>query len=119
MKRQVFVSLDQKQMKDLWNSDHNKVRVFKGSSNQGKIMIDQNTWVEYDYSKDVATKVKTRNESKIQKDVFILPKYPILRTIRSELPDNTTESLKDMDLFIIKDIRECVLWNNNEFEFFK
>jgi len=123
-----LVSLNQKQMKNLWKTNVadytsdapvKKMRIFNkpNYSTKGRIVVDSGTWIEYDYSKDVGTKVHHKNETNIPRDVFHLPKYPVLRAIRSELPDSNDEDLKDMDLFLIKDIKEGVLWKNNEFEF--
>lgn len=123
------IALNQKQIKNLWKTnitdytDENptkKRHIFNKplSSTKGKIVIDESTWIDFDFSKDVATKVHHKNESNIPKDIFQLSKYPTLRAIKSEMPDQNDENLKDMDLFLIKDIKEGVLWRNSCFEFY-
>lgn len=116
--------VNRNQLKKIWNNKttdvpvdnvERKVHIFNNITYQtkGKIIIDKNTWVDYDYSKEKPTELQFNNI--VDKETFKLPKYPTLRGIRQDLPETTT--LKDMDFYIIRDINEAILLKNNEFHF--
>lgn len=114
--------LSDSQLKSLWTTNNKnpqpvkKLRTFNHSNNNthGKIIIDKHTYVEYDYSKDLpVTLIKKNEHTHAKKDIFTLSKYPILKSIQTDIP-HKTDTLKDMDLFLIKDINQAVLWKNNE-----
>jgi hypothetical protein len=127
--------VDQKNLTNLWNANSSeygndqttkskKVRIFnKQTTSNGRIVLDENTWIDFDYANEAPTKVHHKNESNIPKDTFILPKYPTLRGIISSLPDTESkyvkEELNDMDFFIVKGINEAVIWKNKNFEFLR
>lgn len=114
-------SYHNQQLKDVWNQrSEKKLRVFNQQSNniKGKIKIDGCTFVEYDYSGDQSKTVLRKKDqfNHIDKDKFELPKYPVLRKIVTEIPKNT-DYLHEMDLFLMKDLDEALLWKNQRFEF--
>lgn len=98
-----------------------KVKIFNqhATSLKGKIKLDSDTYIEYDYSMEYPiTKLhKKSNEDTVAKDTFELPRYPTLKEIVSEIPKNNDEALKEMDLFLMRDMNEALLWRSKEFEF--
>jgi len=112
--------LNDTQIKALWaNKPVKKLRTFNHSNNNmhGKIVIDKHTVVEYDYSKDnPVTNIKKLNSTTDQsKNSFVIPKYPILKAIVEEIPKNNDN--KEMELYLVKDMNQAVIWKNNEFEY--
>lgn len=98
-----------------------KVRHFNQSSDalQGKIILNHETWVEYNYevqppNLNLKTS-KTDEKSNNQSTQLFLGKYPILRKIVNQIPKE--ESSREMDLYVIRDLPETVLWRNGNFEF--
>ena len=112
-----------KQLVEVWNQERvkpdKKVRVFNQHSNslKGKIKISNNVHINYDYSGEYPRTVIHKKDklNHIDKDKFELTSYPKLKTIITEIPKSKNQS--DMDLFLMRDIDEALLWKNNEFEF--
>jgi len=115
------------QLKQMWRKDDPKPkaeRVKRTFNNQsfnpkGKIMIDKNTWIDYNYQGDypVHRISKADPNDHISKDNFELPKYPTLKSIVSKIPKDENK-LKKMDLFIIRDVYDSLIWNGEEFELY-
>lgn len=124
MNRRTQKPMSGKQLKSMWNQQMErpkpKVRVFNQyvSNMKGKIKIDNNTYINYDYSGDypkTSVQVKDQNNH-IDRDKFEMPCYPKLKNVITEIPKNT-KNLKEMDLFLMKDLDEALLWKGKEFEF--
>tara|TARA_R100001163_G_C5027204_1_gene168439 strand:+ start:121 stop:543 length:423 start_codon:yes stop_codon:yes gene_type:complete len=101
-----------------------KVRTYNQHSygQKGKIKLDPTTWVEYDYTGDQpTTKIKKTdgsdgNVNKI--DSFKLPKYPTLHSIVYKSPHTINEKMQQMDLYLIKNSDQAIMFKNGELEFY-
>lgn len=113
-----------RQLKSVWNQQNPKperqLRVFNrsGGNLKGKIKLDDRTFINYDYSSETQkTKLRKKDsDDHIDRDIFKLSKFPTLQKIISEIPA-TSNQLNQMDLFLMKDLGEALLWKNKEFEF--
>ena len=118
-------ALNDMQLKAAWmnkpmNKPVKKLRTFNQTSNSmhGKIVIDKNTVIEYDYTKETpVTNIKKLDKTKDQRETFIIPKYPILKSIVNEIPNGTNDNTKEMELYLVRDLNQAVIWKNNEFEY--
>lgn len=101
-----------------------KVRIFNqySSSSKGRIRLDAETWINYDYGRDypvIKLHKKGGGEEKQKKEEFSLPKYPTLHSIIEEtVPKVEEDQLREMDLFLIKDLNQGLVWKNHNFEFY-
>jgi len=100
-----------------------KVRTFNhySHSNKGRIRLDPDTWINYDYGREypvIKLHKKGKGEEEKKKDEFTLGKYPTLHSIIEETtPKVDQDQLREMDLFIIRDLNQGLLWKNKNFEF--
>lgn len=120
--------LNETQIKAVWNGNKRggqeqtqpvrKLRTFNHSNSgmQGKIVIDKHTIVEYDYSKEMPVTNIKKMDQPSQKDTFIIPKYPVLKGIVNDIPKKMEG--KEMEMYIVKDMNQVVLWKNNEFQYY-
>lgn len=98
-----------------------KIRHFNQQTNsmQGKISLNHETWVEYDYGvhpPNLTLKTKNQKDKNQESSKLFLGKYPTLRKIVTEIPKHETHA-REMDLYIIWDMEETLLWKNGSFEF--
>lgn len=89
---------------------------FASHTPKGRIMIDKNTWIDYNYQGDFPVHKVSKTDKHISRDNFDLPKYPVLKSIVRKVPQST-ENLKEMDLFLIEDTMDAIIWNGEEFEY--
>jgi len=121
-----------------------QIRHFNQSSSQGrgKIVINPETWVEYDYNvhppnmvlKNKASQTDSNQQPEPPKETFTIGKYPILRKIVDQMPKESTHkesthkesthkesthkesTHKDMDLYLVRNMEATFLWKNGGFE---
>ncbi len=121
-----IIPADEHKLKSIWKppSTHSqqpeqskKLRIFNQNNHlaKGKIIIDHETFVEYDYTQGHHTKLHKKNINDKPVDKFTLPNYPTLKYITSDIPSDP-QNLSDNDFIIVKDIDEILLWNNNELQ---
>lgn len=125
-KRQSGLNTDK--LKGMWDKSkprgaegddkEKKIRVFNQHSynQKGKIKLDNETVVTYDYSKEEPiTKVERGSIIDEKRKEFCLPKYPVLRGIMETAPVETDKNV-EMDLFIIKSTNSALLWKDSEYQ---
>ena len=123
-KRQSGLNTDK--LKGMWDKskpkgtegDEKKIRVFNQHSynQKGRIKLDNETVVTYDYSKEEpVTKVERGSTIQEKRKEFTLPKYPVLRGIMETAPIETDKHA-EMDLFIVKSTNSALLWKDNEYQ---
>ena len=99
-----------------------------GQSAKGRIKMDKDTYVIYDYSKEFpVSRLETNNKhEKIpnqhgvvgELNDFKMPKFPVLTLISNGPPDVSAGSADEMDLVLNKSMNNAFLWKNGDFVYF-
>jgi hypothetical protein len=124
------------QMKKSWvqngpvrSEEERVVRRFNqaSQSTKGRIKMDKDTYVIYDYSTEFpVVRLETPNSSvkSVNKNVFageqvVISKFPVLSMISNGLSEDQTENKgEEMDLILNKSMGNAFLWKNGDFQYY-
>lgn len=89
-----------------------KVRMFNRATHaKGKIKLDDETWVDYDYSREYPVVKLNQEKRKINHKEFIMDKFPKFRFV-----SDRDLTLNHMDFYIIPDSDHAYLTKDKQKE---
>jgi hypothetical protein len=99
-----------------------------GQSAKGKIRMDRDTYVVYDYSKEFpVTKLEHVSDkgapeegmgaTKSVTSDFKMPKFPVLTMIING-PPSVDQKSNDMDLILNRSMNNAFLWKDGDFQYY-